>query len=182
MYTSRDIATTTPGRFTPYFAVIKGQTEADLLELQKTEPNLRPFSVRPGSVDAAQQSGIHPFLPQRSAWTVTIGNALAPAMRATEKGTVSPTTDLAKFMEELANGNGEKLEGEGVEGEDRNEQGFSPLGWNMTGVLRKSISRSSICVYYSTHVLSDPFRRASLLGCTCSPPASLKGRLHMEMA
>jgi len=117
VYTSGEGATTAPGRFTPYFGVIKGKAEAALLELYQTCPNLRTYSVRPGLVDAGQHKEIQPFLPQNPAWTIRIGNAIAPVMRAIAKGTVSPTANMGRFMVELAIGDGDGLDGEGVEGD-----------------------------------------------------------------
>ena len=129
MYTSGEGTTTTPGSFTPYFGVIKGQAEAALLEIHKTDPNLRPYSVRPALVDAGEHKEIHSFLRQTPALTTRIGNALAPVMRVIAKGNVSPTADLGRFMVELAVGDGERLDREGVEGEGRTvtNKGFHRL-------------------------------------------------------
>ncbi|MCJ1246231.1 hypothetical protein MMC30_003437 [Trapelia coarctata] len=129
VYTSGEGTTTAPGIFTPYFAVIEGQAEAALLEVHKTDPNLRSFSVRPALVDAGEHKEIHSSLPQTPAFTTRIGNAIAPVMRIMAKGSVSPTADLGKFMIELATGDGEKLEGEGIEGDGRTvtNKGFRRL-------------------------------------------------------
>jgi len=96
VYTSREGTTTNPGKFTPYFAVIKGQAEAALLEFHKTDPNLHPYSVRPALVDAGEHNEIHSFLPQNPAFTTRIGNIIAPMMRVIAKGNVSPTADLGR--------------------------------------------------------------------------------------
>ena len=119
VYTSGEGTTTTPSSFTPYFGVIKGRAEAALLELHKSDPNLLPYSVRPGFVDASGNPEIHPFLPEDKTFVERLAYGLAPAVRTFFKGSVSPTAELGRVMMELAIGNGEKLEGNGIGGEGR---------------------------------------------------------------
>jgi len=129
IYISGEGATTTPGMLTPYFGVIKGKSEAALLELHKADPNLRPYSVRPAMVDAMLHPEIHPFIPQSAGMMKTIANIIGPIVRTTYKNGVSPTRDLGRVMVELATGDGEALTGDGVEGEGRtvSNKGFRRL-------------------------------------------------------
>ena len=129
VYTSGEGTTTTPSYLTPYFGVIKGRAEAALLELHKADPNLLPFSVRPGFVDPSSHPEIHPFLPQDKPFVQKLGYALGPVIRTFLQGSVSPTADLGRVMVELAMGNGEKLEGKGIEAEGRtvSNKGFRRL-------------------------------------------------------
>lgn len=46
-------------------------------------------------------------------------DTLAPVLRATLKNNVTPTKDLGEFLTGLAEGEGEVLEGAGIEGEGR---------------------------------------------------------------
>lgn len=106
--------------FTPLFGRIKGQAEAELLTLSKTNPLLRAYSLRPGFVDAVAHHEIQPIvgerersLSYRAAQTV-----LAPALRKFPSQ-VSPTKALGKVLTELAMSDGAPLQGEGIEGEGR---------------------------------------------------------------
>jgi hypothetical protein len=42
-----------------------------------------------------------------------------PPLRAVAKGMISPTKDLSRVLTDLAMGNGEPLEGKGIDGEGR---------------------------------------------------------------
>ncbi|MCJ1408958.1 hypothetical protein MMC19_003035 [Ptychographa xylographoides] len=119
VYVSGEGTTTTPGRFTPYFGVVKGQAEAALLALYREDNNFRPFSVRPALVDPAAHAETHPFLPQKAALTKAIRNVMAPVLSAIYKSGVSPTRELGRVLVDLAMGNGEKLSGDGIDGEGR---------------------------------------------------------------
>ena len=119
VYTSGEGATTTPSFLTQYFGVIKGRAEAALLELHKTDPNLLPYTVRPGFVDASGNPEIHPFLPVGHPFVQKLGYAFGLVARTFFKGSCSPTADLGRVMAELALGTGERLEGKGIEGEGR---------------------------------------------------------------
>lgn len=115
VYVSGEGTTTTPGMFTPFFGKIKGQAEAALLALHKSNPNFRPYSLRPAGIDFVAHPEIHPFMPkQPMAYSM-----LLPVMRKTWSNMVSPTRDLGKVLTELALSQGDKLEGKGIEGEGR---------------------------------------------------------------
>jgi hypothetical protein len=121
VYVSGEGATTQPGRFSPFFGVVKGRAEAALLALSKepTYPNLKPYSVRPGGVDPAAHPEIHDFVPSRKGLLGLVQKTALPVFRATWGAILSPTKELGKIMTDLAMGNGEPLEGKGVEGEGR---------------------------------------------------------------
>ncbi|MCJ1474330.1 hypothetical protein MMC13_002988 [Lambiella insularis] len=119
VYVSGEGTTATPGMLTPYFGVIKGRAEASLLQLHKDNPDFMPFSVRPAAVDPAAHTEIHPFIPKLSMPKHAIGGVVIPALRVVWKNGVSPTRDLGRALVNLAMGNGQRLEGDGIEGEGR---------------------------------------------------------------
>lgn len=107
--------------FTPLFGRIKGQTEAELLKLSKTNPLLRAYSLRPGMVDAIAHPEIQPIVGerQRPFSYRAMSVVLAPALRKFQQSQVSPTKGLGKVLTELAMSDGAPLGGEGIEGEGR---------------------------------------------------------------
>ena len=121
VYVSGEGATLSPGIFTPLFGRVKGETEAALLEMGKQIPSLKVLSLRPGGVDPYG----HAELQQVSAARRTamkykvVDRVLLPAVRAYYVSMVSPTKDLGRVLTDLAMGNGEALEGKGIEGEGR---------------------------------------------------------------
>ena len=123
VYVSGEGATPTPGLFTAHFGVIKGQAEADLLTLSKDPAfsNLRTYSLRPGGVDPTHHQEIHGFFPARSGLEGFL-NPLLSVFRLTMPFILSPTRDLGRILTGLASGeigNGQPLEGKGVNGEGR---------------------------------------------------------------
>jgi hypothetical protein len=121
VYISGQGATTSPGIFTQQFGVIKGLAEASLLALAK-EPdfmNLRPYSLRPGGVDPSQHPEIHKFMPQRKGFQKAMEESLVSALRVTMKSMISPTRELGRVATDLASGDGEPLQGKGLEDEGR---------------------------------------------------------------
>jgi hypothetical protein len=120
VYVSGGGATTTPGRFTPLFGRVKGQAEAALLELSKTMPNLRVYSIRAGAVDPHLQPEIWPYIPTpKSALMRAANTVLLPVVRTVGSGIICPTRELGVFMTGLAGGDGGVLEGKGISGEGR---------------------------------------------------------------
>jgi hypothetical protein len=112
--------TTTPGKFTPFFGVIKGQAESALLGLQSTLPSLRIFSLRPGGVDAGYHTEIHRYIPVHQTMLKKVSLAvLLPALRGLAPSMLSPTKDLGRVLTELAMGDGKPLDGPGIDGEGR---------------------------------------------------------------
>ena len=61
VFVSGEGATHTPGRFSPIFARVKGETELALAEMSKTTPTLRTDTVRPAIVDSVAHEAIQPF-------------------------------------------------------------------------------------------------------------------------
>jgi nucleoside-diphosphate-sugar epimerase len=121
VYVSGEGATLTPGLFTPLFGRVKGETEAALLEMGKSIPSLKVFSVRPGAVDPyAQPEVLKAVAAKRTAMKFKVGDRIIlPVLRACYANMVSPTKDLGRVLTNLAMGNGEPLEGKGVEGQGR---------------------------------------------------------------
>lgn len=121
VYVSGEGATLTPGRFTPLFGKVKGETEAALLALSKTDSRFRPYSARPGGVDPAG----HKEVLEAGTWErkgVMLKAAdvvLMPAVRALYKRMHSPTQELGQALVKLALGDGKPLSGKGIEGEGR---------------------------------------------------------------
>jgi nucleoside-diphosphate-sugar epimerase len=121
VYVSGEGATLTPGRFTPLFGKVKGETEAALLALSKTHPSFRPYSARPGAVDPARHKDVmEAGTWERKGIMLKAGDAvLMPAIRVLYKGMHSPTQELGQALVQLAIGDGKPLTGKGVDGEGR---------------------------------------------------------------
>ena len=107
--------------FTPIFGRVKGETEAALLALSKTSPPLRVYSVRPAAVDPTKHPEIHHQISLRKTplYKRALSPILLPAFRIGYPNMISPTRDLGRFMTDLATGDGEQLEGNGISGEGR---------------------------------------------------------------
>jgi len=121
VYVSGEGTTTTPGMFTPFFGVVKGRAEAALLCLSK-EPGyelFKPYSLRPGGVDPTYHPEIKEFIPVKQGLAKKGEELLVPLLRKVYPGMISPTKDLARVLTDLAAGDGEPLEGKGVDGEGR---------------------------------------------------------------
>jgi hypothetical protein len=121
VYVSGEGATLTPGRFTPLFGKVKGETEAALLALSKRDPRFRPYNARPGAVDAAGHKKVmEAGTWERKGMMLKAGDAvLMPAIRSLYKGMYSPTRELGQALVQLAMGDGKPLTGKGVDGEGR---------------------------------------------------------------
>lgn len=119
VYVSGEGATTTPGMFTPYFGVVKGRAETALLQLGKENSRLKPYSVRPGGVDASAHTEIQSYIPARSGFVGNVYRVLLPTLQAIAPSTMSPTRELGKVLTALAMGDGKPLEGRGIEGDGR---------------------------------------------------------------
>lgn len=124
VYVSGEGATLTPGRFTPLYARVKGQTEQALLELNASAacPDLRVYSARPGGVDPAADPAVMEATVEKRAggpWR-RLEPVLMPLLRVLVPAMVSPTAELGKALTRLAVGDGERMaEGPGVSGEGR---------------------------------------------------------------
>jgi len=135
VYVSGEGATLKPGRLTPLFGRVKGETEAALLALSTTSSvspssssppssspysQLRVYSVRPAAVDGSMQPWIWERNQQRlSRFLRAASFVLMPMARALYPSIQSPTPQLGQVLTELAMGDGAPLNGEGIEGEGR---------------------------------------------------------------
>ena len=121
-------ATTTPGRFTPFFGRVKGRIEAELLALS-TKPaygTLKFYFLRPAGVDPKFQEEIHPWIPKLKPAGKAIGYPAAFAvLRTVNPGSISPTRELGRVLIELAVSEGKPLSGAGVDAEGRTISNFS---------------------------------------------------------
>lgn len=122
VYVSGEGATTTPGRFTPFFGRVKGRIEAELQALG-TEPayaSLRLYFLRPAGVDPKSHKEIHPWIPKLKPAGKAIGYpAVFAILRTVNPGLLSPTRELGRVLVELAMGDGKPLSGEGVAADGR---------------------------------------------------------------
>lgn len=122
IFVSSEGTTHSPGSFTPRFAKIKGETESGLLEMHKSGeyPTFRPYSVRLGAVDGSSEPIIWQLSRNRKAWTKKLSTAvLLPIIKAAGMGLHIPITEVSQILLALALGDGEPLEGEGVEHDGR---------------------------------------------------------------
>ena len=115
-------ATTTPGRFTPFFGRIKGRIEAELQALN-TKPEYAPlkfYFLRPAGVDPKLHKEIHPWIPKLKPAGKAVGLPIAlTIMRTVSPGYISPTRELGRILVELAMGDGKPLSGAGVNEDGR---------------------------------------------------------------
>lgn len=116
-------ATQTPGRFTPLFGRVKGETETALLALSKETPSLKPFSVRPAYVDPTHDPETFKTIKQRPDHQTFVKKSvygfIGPVLKTAWPSFASPTDYLGKFLTDLAKGDGKPLQGSGVTGEGR---------------------------------------------------------------
>ncbi|KAK6376464.1 hypothetical protein LTS17_007059 [Exophiala oligosperma] len=125
IYVSGEGATQTPGRFTPLFGRVKGETETALINLAKA-PSLRGrldvYSVRPAGVDGTNQPWIWKKImrDQRSPFQSVMLKSLLPPIRVLGKESwLSPTEELGRVLVEMAlSEKDDGYRGEGVSGED----------------------------------------------------------------
>jgi cellobiose-specific phosphotransferase system component IIB len=118
IHVSGEGATQNPGRFSPIFARVKGETESLLGALSAEHPNIRIDSVRPAFVDPAAHDAIKPYIPSNGVkgMVAKAGVALlAPGIRYLYKSMHSPTEHLGSFLTDMAIGRYEgKLPGAGA--------------------------------------------------------------------
>ncbi|KAI1801802.1 putative nucleoside-diphosphate-sugar epimerase [Daldinia bambusicola] len=104
VYVSGLGATLQPGRFSPIFARVKGETELALAEMRKTNPPFHASSVRAGFVDSASHDAIKPYLPAKAPVIKATEMLLGLPIRYAAKSLWSPTQDLGRFLTEMATG------------------------------------------------------------------------------
>ncbi|CAN8098818.1 unnamed protein product [Discula destructiva] len=116
VYVSALGATLQPGRFTPIFARVKGETETALAEMRKANPAFHSLSIRPAGIDATFHDAIQPYLPAPGLVKRLLLPPLAALVRTFFVSISSPTEPLGRFMTEMAMGKWDmKYSGVGVE-------------------------------------------------------------------
>ncbi|KAJ5468742.1 hypothetical protein N7475_006494 [Penicillium sp. IBT 31633x] len=80
IHVSGEGATQNPGRFSPIFARVKGETEVLLGSLSEQNSTFRADSVRPAFVDSATHDAIKPYIPTNAVVGVVsnLGMAFSP--------------------------------------------------------------------------------------------------------
>jgi hypothetical protein len=123
VYVSGEGATPTPGRFTPLFGRVKGETEKALLSLNASAecPDLRVYSARPGGVDPGADPAVADATKaKRSTGSRKLEPYVLPILRMVFRNMVSPTQELGRVLTELALKDGERIQdGPGITGEGR---------------------------------------------------------------
>ncbi|RDW80019.1 hypothetical protein BP6252_04657 [Coleophoma cylindrospora] len=119
VYVSGEGATTSPGRLTQRFGVVKGRAEAALIALGKEYPNLKVYSARPCVIDYSQHPEIHEYVPKRSGLIRVAETVMLPVAKYVLPSKHSPTKELARVLTELAMGDGKDLTGAGISDEGR---------------------------------------------------------------
>ncbi|KAM0271886.1 hypothetical protein ACHAQH_008949 [Verticillium albo-atrum] len=103
VYVSGEGATQSPGRFTPIFGRVKGETETLLTEMRATHPGFLTESVRPAGVDPGQHEAIKPYIPTPGMVQSAMMTLLKPVMLVA-RSFHSPTEPLGKFLTGMAMG------------------------------------------------------------------------------
>ena len=116
VYVSGDGATQAPGRFSPIFARVKGETETALADLTAEMPGrLRADSVRPSAVDASRHDAIRAYIPDPGVAYRVVGAVLFPVIRTVGVSRHSPTDMMGRVFTDMAMGRLDgKLEGSGA--------------------------------------------------------------------
>lgn len=97
-------ATTTPGRSSPVYARVKGETELLLSEMRASNPRFAVDSVRPAGVDPSDHEAIKPFIPVPFLLQRLTVAVLLPPMRMFARGYLTPTEPMGRLFVELAMG------------------------------------------------------------------------------
>lgn len=104
VYVSGEGTTHEPGRMTPIFGRVKGETEKALAEMRRANPSFHASTVRPSFVDCATHDAIKPYVPPIGAGRAAMLAVFAQPIRVLAKGRWSPTQPLGRFMTEVAMG------------------------------------------------------------------------------
>lgn len=104
VYVSGEGSTLEPGRLTPIFGRVKGETEKALAEMRKANPSFHASSIRPALVDSTQHDAIKAYVPALGVARTAMMAVLGPPIRSFAKGSWSPTLPLGRFMTEMAMG------------------------------------------------------------------------------
>ena len=107
VFVSGEGATQTPGFLTTLYGRVKGETEAELLELGKKYPQLKVYNMRPAIVDWRAQPNVGKYMPQLPAY-----RHAGTALFSVYKSFMTPTGPMSKLMIDLAMSKGEPLVGD----------------------------------------------------------------------
>ncbi|KAK4942216.1 hypothetical protein LTR10_017973 [Elasticomyces elasticus] len=120
VYVSGMGATQTPGRFTPLFGRVKGETETALLKLaaeSEFRAKLCAFNVRPAAVDGRNQPWLWRGVlrdKRSAAQRVYLPAVIAPIKWVGREGWLSPTEELGRVLVDMALDSTTRYEGDGV--------------------------------------------------------------------
>ncbi|KAF5520359.1 Botcinic acid biosynthesis cluster B protein 16 [Colletotrichum aenigma] len=107
VYVSSGGATATPGLFTPYYGMVKGEAEVALAKLRTSKFNVE--SVRPVGVDPSNHEAIKPHIPDPGLTYHAMSAVLMPMMRsALLRRQHTPTEHFGPFLVDLACGKHDK--------------------------------------------------------------------------
>ncbi|KAK0620833.1 hypothetical protein B0T14DRAFT_481922 [Immersiella caudata] len=116
LYVSGLGATFQPGRFTPIFGRVKGETELALSQIRKENPLFQAVSVRAGFIDWFGHESIKNYMPAQGLFKTTMGVAFGGLVRAGWSSVWSPTEPLGRFLTGVVRGEFEgRLEGKDVD-------------------------------------------------------------------
>jgi hypothetical protein len=105
VYVSGRGATQAPGRFTPIFGRVKGETEIALAQMRAKNPTVfHASSARPSWVDGGHHAAIQGYAPARTAMLALGDATLGRAIRFGMKSMWSPTKELGVCLTEMAMG------------------------------------------------------------------------------
>ncbi|KIW17445.1 hypothetical protein PV08_04639 [Exophiala spinifera] len=125
IYVSGEGATQTPGRLTPLFGRVKGETETALLDLARDKDfrgKLAVYSARPAGVDGTNQPWIWNKIlrdHRSTAQRVMFKSLLGPMRVLGRESWLSPTEELGRVLVDMAlSDKVDGYEGTGVAGEE----------------------------------------------------------------
>ena len=111
-------ATFSPGRFTPLFGRVKGETELALAEMRRATPQFKASTVRPCAIDWTRHDAIKSFIPSQGMLGGKLGDMFFKGVSAVGKTYWSPTEQLGRFLVDMAMVKWEddsRIQGKGVE-------------------------------------------------------------------
>ncbi|KAI6785540.1 uncharacterized protein J7T54_007183 [Emericellopsis cladophorae] len=115
VYVSGEGTTHNPGRFTPIFGRVKGETEKELAVIS-ARGHIQIDSVRPSFVDKQGHEAILPYVPAVPFSMKAMVAVAGPLIRGFMPSQHSPTPMLGRGLVDMAMGKMEgKFEGKGVE-------------------------------------------------------------------
>lgn len=104
VYVSGNGTTHAPGRFTPIFGRVKGETELELAAMRNANPSFHASSIRPAFIDSGGHEAIKPYLAAPGVAKSILVPPFAALARTYIRSRWSPTEPLGRFMTEMAMG------------------------------------------------------------------------------